>query len=265
MNTDPDYYSYLSLPVDEINGIYIRYFYHGFPPRIRIVLEINDKTTRDKIKNAWPQILKHRSDILEIQGNDLTIKYDVVVYELQKFHQQGLGYRRIAKFLNYHSIALLCCLNNDIEENKFPDEQASLGYLGFYTLCKGLRLWEEEFNSWFARGVSNVKKRTAPWSLEGGPFKYTRVREHIRYFKERLENGTIKIGPHFTENDAFEFERVYLFLHGWYKTANNLLERNNKTQWKNNEDWIIATLNEISIIAETSNKPIIQDLRKRLS
>ena len=144
----------------------------------------------------------------------------MVLYELFKFHQQGMGYGQIAKFLNYHSIALLCCLNNDIEEKKITDQRGSLGWFGLYTLFVGLRLLEEEFDKWFTQGVTYVKKKTAPWSLERGPFTRLRVRDNIRYFNKRKEQRIIKIGPHFTENDAFEFERVYLFLHGWYETAN---------------------------------------------
>ena len=262
MHMDSEFNAYISQPFQLADGITVRLLGEVGTPRIQLVLVIEEQTNKSNINNHFDLIKKYRTILLESQGSDLVARgYKDVLYEYSLLKDMGMGYGEIARFLNFHLLALLCKAYHESEMGI----DGGLGRFGLFThlSAMGKDLSTDDFDGRLQEYFLDIDNGELLWSLADSIFTWIMVREKLRYFRQQTKESRLYIPPDQINRNSLDIEKAHLFLGGWYDQARKLLKKGLPTEYDKYKKWINNLLEEIESMVNNSTNPLIQTLKEK--
>jgi len=259
---DSEFNAYISQPFQLADGITVRLLGEVGNPRTQLVLVIEEQTNKTSIYNNFDLIKKSRTLLLEFQGSDLVYRgYKDVLNEYSFLNESGMGYGEIARFLNFHLLALLC---KAYQEDQMGIE-GGLGRFGLFTHLSAMGKVQstDDFDAQLQEYFIDIKNGKLLWSLADSMFDRIMVRERLRNFRKQIEELQLFIPPDQINRNSLDIEKAHLFLGGWYDQARKLLKKGLPTEYDKYKKWINNLLEEIETMVNNSTNPLIQTLKEK--
>lgn len=155
--------------------------------RKELAIILNDDTTSEQLRNAWPKIAILKEQLFQHQGSDPHDPLNALRLKMAtSYLVEGLSYAEIALEFNHDCLVGLCKVALDIENGthaNIPDHmfQAQIH-------LKAARMKDEDVASWTWGCLKDILDGRAPWTLDRGPISKQRIRDAIRQFEREHES-----------------------------------------------------------------------------
>lgn len=266
--------AYISESFHIVEGVFVRMLIEDGVPYGQMVLVVDRNTKFDQINKNRKLIFKFLNSMESNIGSDLNYKYEENLYALLQWHEQGIGWEKLAIILNYLCYVLTYCAytqRNDVhaeiseelqETISEPSFVASLGGAGisFIFLSIGMTLYE--LNTWMKRGYEYLAGDRFDFEITEDPIKWERVRDKVRYFHDGIEANKIWISEEDSHWNSLEFTIYIMSKKGFFTKLLILLDKEQSVGWKRNKTFLLKWMNGIFVKWENSQDPKIIRFRE---
>ena len=182
---------------------------------INMMIIVLSGTTRQDIIDDWQEISDYQDRLAKSWGK---LKKPELAYRQNAFRMHRdykMGYGNIAKFLNFHILVLLLygySLNKvgrkfeaDFFIQSFKDHLVAFGYS------------KEDAKEYFNLANDELKMENFPWRLDNGPFHTMNIRNNLREFVKKDNDGFLILNRSLETLDEYclhhDIERILIELY----------------------------------------------------
>jgi hypothetical protein len=269
MEETPPKNAYIFPPEEIADGVVFRLIVED-NNRIQMVLVIDENTDFEYINQHRKEIKGSLKFINEKQGSDLNKNYVDSIIGLSKWHDEGIGWNRLTRLLNY-----LCVVETIYSYEKFkqgktfdqlgvlisnPGLQGGINPAIFSFIALGRSI--DEFTEWQKIVFEDLYEGIGGIGLIDQPFVESQIKNKVRSLRQRIKKE--RIFPLDSEWNALEYE-IYFFESTdklIFDRVNELLDKKNVAGWRRNRDFIQDKIKDIIKKWEVSKEPKIVQFRE---
>ena len=245
---------------------------------MQIVLVIDENTNYDAISKYRILLTESLKFWDRFQGSNLDINQRNNLYGLLQWKKPGFGWGRLTMFLNYLCFVLTyASYDEDLQMKKnkvtggtkvddtvleVPSEPDGTWLIHiFFALGKDFK----DLDEWMEQGYKYLARGQFPMRLRDEPFYFGRVRDKVRYFKERVQAGNITISENDLNWNILEYIIYIWYQRGYFQKMDKVLDKEGMNDWIRNKKIIQRKISEIIEKwerAENSKTARMRDLLK---
>lgn len=158
--------------------------------KLELAVIIDEETTAEELREAWPGIVKVRTLLLEVQGTDMRKSKNALIYGHAQRKACGWTYADIARDINYDVLFHVCHGHLEFEES---NESTAIGMA--VVLLQTMHMKDNEILMWLEDGLHEIQEGRLPWSPDDGPVDWLRVRDALRQWERSAARSRMKNPP----------------------------------------------------------------------
>jgi hypothetical protein len=180
--------------------------------RIRIMIEIDEDTTTNQIRDVAVYALELRDNLLAFQGPWLGGGDNLQLEQLSRYQEHGKSYKQLARLINEKTEAYLreYLAYREEVDRLYPDVFKSIFESDFYyhvfstqfrnnsasliharELLRVLAIKDEDVTEILKRGIESIKAGEKPFT-EDYPIHQLKIKEKLRTWREGEKHRAIK-------------------------------------------------------------------------
>lgn len=159
--------------------------------RLELAVIIDDDTRVEEVREAWGTIASQREAIRRVQGDDFSKILPLIRLGKVAMHEQGYSYAEIAMDSNYECLINLCRAAIELDAGQI--DMARLSMFFAQTHLRAMRMKESAIAEHTWSGLSEIRARRAPWTLDGGPVSKQRVVDAVKQYERELTSEAVVI------------------------------------------------------------------------
>ena len=179
-------------------------------------------------------------------------------YGIVQWREEGISWGKLTKILNYLAFALTFAAYDERQMGEFvkiigksqdlPRSDVrfvfSFGGVWLWTIYSALGMTLEEVIQWIKEGYGYLAEDRFDFEITSNPFNELKVRDKVRYFQERIEEGSITISENDLYHNALEHIIYLLNFKGYFIKIDELLDKEGMKDWKRNkaflQKWVLS-------------------------
>jgi hypothetical protein len=268
----------VSLPINVIPGITIRYIVDNPNTQLRQLVLVIDEYTDFKVINDNRIVLSKLFKEMEAaQGVDLNHPIRGNQYGFYQWQMSGMGPKALVSILNYIGLALMRSAFDQKQGKKTMDvyfdkelqakglpflSNASFPEQSFHVISLAAGITTENVVLLINQSHRSFSKNRIPWRIKEGPFNEQKLESRVDYFRKRINQKAITISPVNSELNRLEFTVYWLNKQGYLKKINDMLDKKGGESWKRSNLKIKKRIDQIIENWKTSKNPQIVSLRE---
>ncbi len=157
---------------------------HG---RLELAIIIDDDTSAEELRKAWPAIDQARKRLLDFQGTDFAMFRNHLKYQLAyMLLRERFSYAEVAMNANYDCLVNLCWVVD--KTNQGLSDDAHRHYWAAHELLDSMGMKKQAIDKCLKAAIEEIQQGRVPWSLVDGPIRKQRVVDTLRQIGREIES-----------------------------------------------------------------------------